>query len=513
MGKSPLSRSAKGDVIGAAWLCNEYGVTPVQPLRFTSKIGGDSVRREVNGRHENTFHPTYAPTNSLAGHLEFLLKHERVHLELLSRLFQVTGAEELATWMTEEPTGRYSRRAAWLYEWLTGRRLNVPDVAHATYVDALEPERYWTATSVTSDKRFRVRNNMPGTPDQCPMVLLDANVRQAVAKADVPAAIAGLEKEFGADLLHRASIWLTVKESKASFMIEGESDPTREERFAAAMELHLGQLGDLFGNDLETLQREVLGPRSTHYGLRQSPIFVGQTIAFRNVVHYIAPDARNVPQMMRGLAETMARTAGSTPLIRAASLSFAYVYIHPLCDGNGRVSRFVLNDIFRRDGLIEAPLVLPISATINKDMASYDRILDVFSAPLRRRYAASWRFGADVKYPDGVISNFEFDAYDDALHAWRYPDLTDHVVYGANVVAETLATEIVQEAEYLRKHYEMRRRVGEVIQVGNNDLDRIIRSVSETRSISGKLLGEYPILSDETIRGQVLRAILTVLEE
>lgn len=44
-----------------------------------------------------------------------------------------------------------------------------------------------------------------------------------------------------------------------------------------------------------------------------------------------------------------------------------------------------------------------------------------------RRYAGAWRFGAEQVADDGVRFNFQFDAYPDALPAWRDPDMTDHV--------------------------------------------------------------------------------------
>lgn len=36
--------------------------------------------------------------------------------------------------------------------------------------------------------------------------------------------------------------------------------------------------------------------------------------------------------------------------MRSAVAAFGFVYIHPLADGNGRVHRFLVNDILRRDG-------------------------------------------------------------------------------------------------------------------------------------------------------------------
>jgi hypothetical protein len=43
---------------------------------------------------------------------------------------------------------------------------------------------------------------------------------------DVQALIHDLEVEFGEELLLRSAVWMTLRESRASFEIEGEADKT-----------------------------------------------------------------------------------------------------------------------------------------------------------------------------------------------------------------------------------------------------------------------------------------------
>jgi Fic/DOC family len=135
--------------------------------------------------------------------------------------------------------------------------------------------------------------------------------------------------------------------------------------------------------------------------------------------------------------------------VRVAVLSFGVVYIHPMSDGNDRISRFLINDVLRRDRAIPAPFILPVSATITSTIINrrgYDQVLELFSRPLMRKYAQGWRFGAEQVAQDGVHSNFQFDAYEDALPAWRYPDMTDHVEYLAQAVQSTIEQVIRKEA-------------------------------------------------------------------
>src|SRR3546814_4593004 len=114
---------------------------------------------------------------------------------------------------------------------------------------------------------------------------------------DVPQLFQNLTNEFGEDLLQRAAVWMTLRESKASFAIEGEADrASRIERFADVIARRTGH-GDspLSDTALAQLQGEILGRRTTltHFGLRQSPIFVGETVRYQDVVHYVAPPARS----------------------------------------------------------------------------------------------------------------------------------------------------------------------------------------------------------------------------
>ena len=72
-------------------------------------------------------------------------------------------------------------------------------------------------------------------------------------------------------------------------------------------------------------------------------------------------------------------------LLRAAALSFGFVYLHPMSDGNGRISRFLINDTLRRDRAVPAPFILPVSATITSTLArrqSYDEVLELLQPTL-----------------------------------------------------------------------------------------------------------------------------------
>lgn len=502
------------DWIGYQWLAERYGVSPVQAFRTDSAIAKSRATVREDGFVHEYYPPVARPTDTLAGHLTFALKHEGVHLEFLARLYAVVPIDELEAWVAAEPTGQYARRAGFFYEYLTGLQLGFPGVAAGNYVAALDPDEYLTASQPVNNPRWRVRDNLPGTRNYCPLVSRTARVCQA-EQYDCAQHLADLEAEFGADVLLRSAVWLTVKESRASFAIEHEEQHVdRVQRFASVMEQRCGRYDDpLSEATLGELQAQILGPRATRFGVRRSPVFVGEVDGFTEVVHYIAPRWDDVPTMLAGLRDFASRTAGASALVRAAVLSFGFVYIHPMSDGNGRISRFLVNDMLRRDEAVPAPFILPISATITSTVVNrrgYDQVLELFSRPLMRKYATAWRFGAEQIAEDGVHFNLQFDGYGDALPAWRHPDMTDHVEYLAEVVRLTIEQEMRKEAGYLRSLRTAREGVKQVIEGPDGDIDRIIRSVRENGGrVSNKLLKEFPALGDERLAAATVAAIQT----
>ena len=112
------------------------------------------------------------------------------------------------------------------------------------------------------------------------------------------------------------------------------------------------------------------------------------------------------------------------------------------------------------------------------------------------------------KGQDGVTYNLQFEGYRDALHAWRYPDLTRHVSFLADALDLTIEQEMRSEAQYLQRHGAARARLKTIVEGPDPALDRIIRSVRESRgTISGKLRAEYPILKRPEIAEDVVRAV------
>lgn len=503
--------------VGFNALAERYGISLVQPLRVNSLIGTSRQSRDSGDQIENRYPPTYRPNDDFAGQFAFGLKYEEIHLEFFARLFAAIGPQPIESWCRDEPFGQYARRCAFFYEWLTQKRLDLPDIANGGYIDAVASDQYLTSTEPVRIRRWRINNNLPGTESFCPIVRRTAAVQEAL-QFDFAAELNELDRTYGADILLRTASWLTFKESRASFLIEKEADQAdRIQRFAHVIAQHCGRIQDpLSGQSLQALQTEILGHDAFGLGLRRSPVFVGQATMRDNIVHYIAPHFDDLTSMLDGLKGFERATQGREPLARAAVIAFGFVYIHPMRDGNGRIHRFLINDTLARDRAIPEGVILPVSATITSSAefrAGYDRALEVFSRPFMRRYATAYHFGETIDHEDGTPSNFFFDDYEDARFAWRYPDLTEHVLYTARVVAHTVRTEMAEEARVLMVFQRALERIKDVVEMPDQDANRIIRSVKENGwKISGKLKKQYPPLDDERRAARILEAVRSAFE-
>jgi len=517
------NRMKNKNLIGGAWLAANYNIELVMPLPVLSQIAGRRATKIEDDIKTEAYVESMRPSESLRGHLTFHLKHEILHLELLSRLFTKIDPRELSAWVADEPSGQYIKRAGFLYEFLTGIELEINIEVTGGYINVFDDQKLVAASPEYSipNRRWRVRNNLPGTRAFCPVIRKTDDTLKAI-NLDVQGLIQALALEFGNELLMRSAVWMTLRESKSSFAIEGEADQSdRIQRFADVLSRRSGQ-GSLPLNQtsLAELQSEILGKRTTlqQFGIRQSPVFVGEIARYQEVVHYIAPPAEDLIPMLEGLITFLERTQGQSSVMRSAVAAFGFVYIHPLADGNGRVHRLLINDILRRDGVVKAPMILPISSLITSTQAerhTYDRILDEISRPLMQSLSGLYEFVPNhTVYEDGIRSNFVFHGNEYAHHTWRHPDLTKHVIYLAHVLDRTIREDMREESRYMRNHTQARSAIKDIVEMPDMQIDRIIRSAEANQNIlSNALKKEIPILEEPGVWNEILNAIEVAFKE
>ena len=92
--------------------------------------------------------------------------------------------------------------------------------------------------------------------------------------------------------------------------------------------------------------------------------------------------------------------------------------------------------------------------------------------------------------------------------------MTEHVLYTAQVVAHTVRTEMAEEARVLVIFQHAQERLKEVLEMPDQDANRIIRSLKENGwRVSGKLKNTYPQLDVAERAERVVEAVRYAFEE
>lgn len=87
-----------------------------------SRVGRRCTTQMAAGVKIETFGEWMRPNANLRGHLTFHVGHEVLHLEMLCRLFERGDTAELVSWIDDQPSGQYFRKAGVLCELAGGAR-------------------------------------------------------------------------------------------------------------------------------------------------------------------------------------------------------------------------------------------------------------------------------------------------------------------------------------------------------------------------------------------------------
>ncbi len=421
---------------GYAALIHAYDL-PVPLPRTLSAIGGrHRITDEAGWR---IYTPRHAPDATLEGHLTFALKYEGLDLAALKRLFLAAGPDEITGIVRATPTGLYARRIWFLYEWLLGQKLDLPDAGRVAYVDAVDAELQYAGRGANA-ARHRVRNNLPGTPEFCPLVFRTAALEEFVA-LDLKERARAVASSVPADLIARTAAFLLLKDSRSSYVIEGERPPQdRIQRWGRA----IGEAGraPLDESELLRLQRIVIGDaRFVRLGFRTDGGFVGEhdRDTQRPIPVHVSARPQDLASLMSGLvAFDHAAEGDLDPVIAAAVLAFGFVYIHPFEDGNGRIHRYLMHHVLSRRGFNPPGVHFPVSAAILDRIDDYRRVLESYSGRLLPVIA--WESTAR-----GNVA-----VLDDTADFYRFFDATPHAEFLYACVRKTIDEDLPEEASFLK---------------------------------------------------------------
>ncbi len=423
---------------GYAALIDAYRL-PVPLPRTLTAIGERHRILEQEGWRIMT--PRHAPRQSLDGHLTFALKNEGLDLAVLKRLFEAVGPERIEALVREAPTGSYARRIWFLYEWLTGARLSLPDATGGRYVDALDTDLQYGIEGETA-ARYRVRNNLPGSPDFCPLVFRTEAIDRFLA-LDLAARAQEVVAAVPRDLLARTAAFLLLKDSRSSYAIEGENPPhDRIQRWGRAI-AEAGRHA-LDHVELLRLQRIVIGDeRFVRMGLRDEGGFVGKHDRETRMPlpDHISARPEDLPSLIGGMiAFDRGPALRLDPVIASAVLAFGFVYAHPFDDGNGRIHRYLIHHVLAERGFNPPGVVFPVSAAILDRVDDYRGVLESYSA--RVLPIIQWE----------PTDRFNVRVLNDTGDFYRYFDATPHAEFLYECVQRTIEMDLPAEAGFLRRY-------------------------------------------------------------
>ncbi len=433
----------------------------------------------------------HRPKDDLASHLIFALKYEALDLYILKVFFGLLGKDVVLKMLKDEPTGQYARRAWFLYEWLMGEKLDVPDLGKGSYVDVVDTSIQYAVPPINSP-RHRVRNNLPGTPEYCPLIRRTERLENYIQENLSQPIEIGL-KNRDKDLIRRMAAFLLLKDSKASFAIEGEHPPyVRARNWGKA----IGQAGriQLTLKELERLQDIVMGNKKLkQMGLRSGEGFIGvhDRESFVPIPDHISAKSNDLVSLMRGLLETnsILQEARYDSVLIATTIAFGFVFIHPFYDGNGRIHRYIIHHILARTGYGKRGMIFPVSSAILNRIDEYQEVLEHFSSP--RVELIQWRESDD--------HNVEIINATDMLY--RYFDLTKQAEFLFECVAETIERTIPAELDYLEKYDRMFQFINNSFALTDTRVDLLIKFLhqNEGKLSNKKRTKNFDELTDEEI--------------
>ncbi len=460
------------------------------PLPDVLAVATDKQQR-YNTEEWQVFANRYMPTKDEIAHLIFALKYEGIDLLILKEFFLYTGESLVKDMMKNEPTGQYSRRVWFLYEWLLDKQLDIPDLKIGTYVEIVNPKLQYVGP-IENSTRHRVKNNLPGTREFCPMIRKTEKL-ETYTSTKFPELMEKGLKGRDKDLIRRTAAFLLLKDSKASFAIEGEYPPNMRARNWGKA---IGQAGkkELSISEIERLQDIVIGTKKLkHMGIRMGEGFIGEhdRETFLPMPDHISARAKDLKSLITGIIDTntLLQHSEYDPVLAATSIAFGFVFIHPLSDGNGRIHRYLMHHILVRMGYTKRDMIFPVSAAILNRIGEYQDVLEAYSSP--RIDLVEWKPTTDHNVE---ITNETIDLY-------RYFDATPQAEFLYECVEETIEKIIPEELDFLEKYDRMTNYINSIVTLPDTKVDLLIKFLNQNQGklSKNKRSKEFEELTDEEI--------------
>jgi len=451
---------------GYAYLVDKFSLQTILPYQMHAVSTTQSDIRTLDW----IIHPLRRkPQTSDVAHLLFALKHEGVNLLLLKQIFAQIGPAPLENAVHAKPTSAYLHRLCFFYDWLMDDKLTAPSDLAGAYADAIDTKLQYATERSEKSQKWRIRDNLPGTAAFCPLIARTQKLDRYLA-ANLPGKATDAIKNVPPELLARASSFLLLNDSKASFEIEKEKpSKDRAARWAAVIgragETHLSQ------QLLIDLQESLIeDDRFVELGIRTEGGFVGVHTALGDPrPDHINARAKDLNDLLNGVieAEAICDNYNYDTVLTAATIAFGFVYIHPFEDGNGRLHRYLIHHVLSEREYFSHSMTLPISVAILADLMRYRQALEALSKPLLT--VVDWQ---PTDKGNVKVRNETADYY-------RYFDATPHAEFLFDCIERTIEIELPDELRFLSARDDFHRAVTDLIDMPEKTLDILFRMLRQ----------------------------------
>jgi hypothetical protein len=366
------------------------------------------------------------------------------------------------------------------------------DISKKSYVPVVDTKFQFAVAGIKSPRHLVV-NNLPGTNQFCVLIRKTDKIEQHLSKSYVEEnrkQLAGIRK----DIIQRASAFLLLKDSKASFTIEGESPKSKR---AARWGTAIGQAGlnDLSKEELIRLQQLVIeNTRFVQMGLRKKGGFVGEhdRVSGEPIPDHVSAKSQDLDDLVDGLIDVnkMLIKDDIHAVVAAAVIAFGFVFIHPFEDGNGRIHRYLIHHILAKKQFADQGIIFPVSSSILDHITDYQKVLQSYSKPLLD--LIEW---VETKDHNVEVTNETKDYY-------QFFDATKQTEFLFDCVADTIKNIIPQEINYLANYDAFKTYMEEEFEMPDKLISVLVRFLEQNQGVLTKRAKEkeFSMLTEREVK-------------
>ena len=486
-------------LIGFSWLLKYFELTVA--LREYSCISEKRlISQTLQQKDWVVFDRQYQIENTPYTHLEFAIKHELLDLLVLKHILKSFPQQELVLNIKANPKRILAKKIWFYYEFLLNERLPIKDLPAGKYDDLLNQKRYFSKKHPLKSKRHKINNNLLGTANICPIILRTEKLEGYMASnltTDISTIINGVSKS----LMRRASSFLLLSDSQASFEIEGER-VTRNRIENWGKIINEAGKKDLTLDEIERLHSILLeDSRFVKIGLREEEVFLGDRDRENlPIPEFIGAKSSDLKSLMNHWIElnNFLIEDEIDPIFHAVIVAFSFVYIHPLEDGNGRIHRYLLHHILAQRDFYPKGMIFPISSVILDEIEQYREILVAHTLPLMSMI--EWK--ATLKGNVQILN--------DTSDLYRFFNATKSCEFIYEAVKKTIKEKLPSELKYLNAFDKASFAINEIVAMPDNMIKMLITFMLQNK---GKLSKKKKEKYFELLREDEIELIEGVIRE